>query len=51
MRGQLTQKVNFIVSATFIATFGFFLTVTIVQALNDNSPLWGFIATPIELRY
>ena len=44
------QNVNFVISTLFIAVFGFFMTVTVVQALNKDAPILKHIASPIELQ-
>jgi hypothetical protein len=49
MRNQLTQKVNFYLSVCLISAFGFFTTVTVVQALNADAPLVKHFASPIDL--
>ena len=38
-KNPLMQKVNFFVSVAFIAVFGFFLTLKIVQAIQIVDPL------------
>lgn len=35
----LTQKVNFFISACFIASFGLFMTTKIIDFANGNDPI------------
>jgi len=51
MNGEvLTQKVNFVISASFIFVFGLFLTITVVHAIDRNSSLFSHVATPIDMN-
>ncbi len=47
----LYQAVNFYVSVAFIATFGFFMSITVVQAFDRSAPLVKHIASPVVLDY
>jgi hypothetical protein len=39
-----TQKVNFIISAFFIASFGFFLTTKIIDFVHAANPIVDAVA-------
>ena len=51
MQNQMTQKVNFYVAIGFIASFGIFMTVTIVQSFNKNAFIVKYMSSPIVLDY
>ena len=40
----LTQKVNFVISATFIAVFGLFLTSKILDVAKATDPIESTVA-------
>ena len=50
MQRGLNQKVNFYISVSVIAVFGFLITVTLVQALNKDAPLLTRISSPIDIQ-
>jgi|GEM_PF-2131274 len=48
MRGNpLTQKVNFYISIAFIASFGFIISLSVIQSLNPRAALVQHIKSPI----
>jgi hypothetical protein len=49
MKNPLTQKVNFYISVAFIACFGFFITISVVQVLNPKAALVQHISSPLIL--
>lgn len=51
IQSQLNQKVDFYVSVAFIAAFGFFMSVTVVQAFDRSAPFVKHVASPIVLNY
>lgn len=40
----LTQKVNFFISATFIASFGLFVTFQILEVAHASNPIRNAVA-------
>jgi hypothetical protein len=48
---NLKQKVNFYVSVSMIACFGFLMSITVVQALNKHAPILKVVSSPIDLDY
>lgn len=48
---DLKQKVNFYVSVSMIACFGFLMTITVIQALNKDAPILQVVSSPIDLNY
>ncbi len=52
MRNPLTQKVNFIVSVCFIASFGILMTVKILDFAHADDPITDSVAaTEAALQY
>jgi hypothetical protein len=46
---SLTQRVNFYVSIAFILVFGIFMTTTVVNAINRDSPDLKYLSPGAEL--
>ncbi|MDR3571208.1 MAG: hypothetical protein P4L81_03345 [Candidatus Pacebacteria bacterium] len=46
---SLTQKVNFYISVAFILAFGIFMTTTVVNAINRDSPYLKYMSPTFEL--